>query len=351
VSPVDGDMLCEYDGTMKDGCLTIPVKIRAPHGSKIKVNGIGAKLSGDLVESSVCLTNYENNIEVTDQKTGSRKTIKVYRLSNYTGKYRLSLDDNIWFIRDIANNGSRYKSIFENPYLKMYRDLHQAYGTKVHFNIYYQTDGFNLSLMPDKFKGEWKDNSDWIRLSFHALQNDPDHIYANSGYDEVKRHCEMVKEQIRRFAGEEVMDSVTTLHWGECTIEGARALHDCGYTGLAGYFNVDDNQSPVSYYLNEDQRRNLKKRFIWKDNKEGLIFGRIALVINTVKQPQIVPYLDSLKKDSWKPGFLDLMIHEQYFYPAYVAWQPDYREKVFTSVKWAVENGYKPAFFSECIYG
>lgn len=350
ISPVDGDMLCEYDGKYNGKCLITKVKVQADPGSKIRINGINAEFSDSIFTAEVCLKKYENKIEAVDEKTGSRQAITIYKLGKIINKYRLSLDDNIWFLKDIAQNSDNYKSIFENPYIGMYKDLHDTYGTKVHFNIYYQTDGFNLSQMPAKYKSQWKDNSDWIRLSFHALQNDPDRPYINAGYDQVKNDCEKVKEQIRRFAGDEVMGPVTTLHWGESTVEGARALRDSGYKALAGYFNVDDGQSPVSYYLNEEQRRNLKKRFIWKDNAEGIIFGRIALVINTLKKPEILPYLDSLKHDGRKPGFLDLMIHEQYFYPSYIAYQPDYREKVFTSVKWAADNGYKPAFLSECIF-
>jgi hypothetical protein len=45
------------------------------------------------------------------------------------------------------------------------------------------------------------------------------------------------------------------------------------------------------------------------------------------------------------------MIHEQYFYPSYFNYQPDFREKVMTAVKWAVDKGYKPAFLSECVSG
>jgi len=47
---------------------------------------------------------------------------------------------------------------------------------------------------------------------------------------------------------------------------------------------------------------------------------------------------------------MDLMIHEQYFYPSYRNYQPDYRQKVLSAVKWASDNGYKPAFLSECIF-
>jgi hypothetical protein len=350
LSPVDGDMLCEYDGTVTNKSLLTSVKILAPAGSKIKVNGDDAKYSNTIFLADVRLKDYKNIIELTDGITGNRQSITVYWLRNYINKYRLSLDDNILFLKDISDNAGRYKSIFENQYLGFLKHVHDTFGTKIHLNIYYQTEGFNLSQMTTKYKNEWKENAGWLRLSFHALQNEPDKPYINAGYDEVKRDCEKVKEQIRRFAGEELMGPVTTLHWGEATVEGCRALRDSGYTGLAGYFVVDETKFPVSYYLNMEQRRNLNKRFIWKDNREGIIFGRISIVINSYDLSRIVPYLEDLKKNQHKPGFLDLMIHEQYFHPSYIAYQPDYRQKVLTSVKWAVENGYKPAFFSECIY-
>ena len=57
-----------------------------------------------------------------------------------------------------------------------------------------------------------------------------------------------------------------------------------------------------------------------------------------------------IRRDTNPHGFMDLMIHEQYFYPFYRNYQPDYRQKVLTAVKWASDNGYEPAFLSECIF-
>ena len=31
--------------------------------------------------------------------------------------------------------------------------------------------------------------------------------------------------------------------------------------------------------------------------------------------------------------------------------QPDYREKVIKTIKWVTDNGYKPAFLSEVLFG
>jgi hypothetical protein len=350
LSPIDGDMLNEYDGKLSDGNLLTEVKVSATSDMKIKINGIDAIWSNGKFSATLPLKDYKNIIEAVDMVSGDKSTIVVYWLKGVVNKYRLSLDDNIWFLRDINNNAEKYKSIFENPYLGFLKEVHNTYGTKIHLNLYYQTDGFNLSQMTDKFKYEWRDNAGWLRLSFHALQNDPDRPYINAGYDQVKKDCIMVKEQINRFAGEELMGPVTTLHWGAAGVEGCRALRDQGYLALAGYFNAEGPET-VSYYLGDEKRLHVNNRFIWRDNKEGIIFSRMALVINTVKLGEILPYLSSLRSNAHKPAYVDLMIHEQYFYPFYVAYQPDYRQKVLTAVRWAADSGYKPAFLSESVLG
>lgn len=348
LSPIDGDMLNENDGIISEGSLITKIKIAAPKGSKIKVNGAKAIYLNGMFEVSFALTQYENIIEVAERKTGYKDSIKIFWLKNYTNKYRFSVDDNIRFLEDITKNAHKYKSIFDNPYLGFMKKVHDTYNTKIHFNLFYQNESFNLSQMTNKFKDEWKANADWLKLSFHALGEFPDKPYINAGYDQVSKDCALVNEQIIRFAGEEVLGQETTLHWGEGTVEACRALRDHGYEVLAGYFNVDDDQYPVSYYLSEEQKRHINSRFIWRDNKEGIIFARIALVVNTVSLNQVVSYLDNIK-ETYDPGYIDLMIHEQYFYPDYEGYQPDFREKVMLSVKWAVDNGYSPAFLTESI--
>jgi hypothetical protein len=348
ISPVDGDMLNANDGTISGGKLITKVKIAAPSGSKIKVNGVKAKYIDGVFQADVSLKDYKNIIELVEGKQGYKESITIFWLKNCINRYRLAFNANIKCWKDIARNADRYNSIFDNPYLGLMKQVHDTYGTKIHLNIFYQMEGFNLSQMPDKYKNEWKENAGWLELSFSALQDEPGRPYINAGYDQVKKDCDLVKGEIRRFAGEEVMSKETTLHYGEATVEGCRALKDSGYNVLAGYFNVDDNKSPVSYYLNVEQRRHIKKRFIWRDNKEDLIFARLSLVINTVKLEEIVPHLNEVKKTS-NPGLIDLMIHEHYFHPDYVAYQPNYKEKVMTAVKWATDNNYKPGFLTECV--
>jgi hypothetical protein len=349
ISPIDGDMLNEYDGTVSAGSLFTPVRVMASPKRKLKINGTEAMIEDGVYHADIRLKDYKNVIEVTDTSSGEKQSIVVFWLKHIVNKYRLSIDDNILFLKDISDNAGKYKSIFENDYLSFLKGVHDTYGTKIHLNLFYQINGFNLSQMTDKFKSEWKENAGWLRFSFHSLQEFPDRIYQNAKYDEVKKDCEMTLKQIRRFAGEELLVPVMSLHWGDTTVECCRALKDEGYKAFAGYFNFN-GPDPFSYYLDDEKRHHVNNRFIWRDNREGIIFSRMALVINTLKYDQIVPYLNNLRCNAHKPAFIDLMIHEQYFYPTYTAYQPDFRQKVITSVKWASDNGYQPAFLSECIF-
>lgn len=350
ISPIDGDMLHAWDGVSGKEGLQIVVTVSAPADSLIKVGGMPAVYKNGVFTIGVMLKEYENHIEVADVTTGEKTAITIYRLPDFAGHYRLSIDDNIWFLRDIHHNEAKYRSIFDNPYLAFLKQVHDTYGTKIHLNLFYQTDGFNLSQLSDRFKDEWKAQAGWLRLSFHALQEFPDMPYRTAPYDTVKEDCDLVMKEIRRFAGTELMGPVTTLHWGEATIEGSRALRDAGYKGQLGYFNVDDDLPAVSYYLDREQRRHIKRRFIWKDNKEGIVFIRSSIVIDKTPLQDIRPKLDSYEQHGGLPPYVDLLVHEQYYYPFYEAYQPDFRERILTAVQWAQDKGYTPAFLGECIF-
>lgn len=349
LSPLDGDMLCERDGELNGSCLLVPFRMAAPAGMTIEVDGVAAESSGGVYTAKVPLRQYRNTVTARDMASGRAACATVYRLSHFAGHYRLSLDDNIWFLQDLANNAGRYSSLFDNPYLGFLKQVHDTWGTKVHINIYFQTTGFDLTQMPVKYISQWRDNADWLRLSFHARADLPDCPYRDAGYEAVRRDCEIVQDQILRFAGPEVTGPVTTLHWGEATGEGCLALRGCGYRCLVGDFNVDNDLPPVSYNLTLEQRRHINRRTVWKDNERDIVFFRSAIILDCHRCGAIVPFLDEFKSDPNRSAFVDLLIHEQYFHPHYFAYQPDYKQKVLSAVRWAADNGYKPAFLSECV--
>jgi hypothetical protein len=352
VFPINGDVLHNRDGFVSEEGLTFTAKIKAPAGSRITVNGLPAQAGEGIFEATLRVNQYENNLVWENLETGESLALKIYYAKNFAGKYRLSIDDNIRFMQDIAAHALDYQSIFDNPYLHQLRSLHQRYGTKVHLNLFYESEqgDFNLSAFPEKFKAEWASQRDWLRLSFHAYAEFPDAPYQHAPFDVVKKDCDLVQAEIRRIAGDALMGPVTTVHWGEVNIEGSRALRAGGYKGQLGYFNVDDELPPVSYYLSVEQRRHMKKRFIWKDVQEDIIFIRSSVVLDKKEQAEIVPFLNSYQQTSGLPPYVDFLIHEQYFYPDYSAYQPDYFARIETAVQWALDNGYTPAFLDECIF-
>jgi len=343
-------MLHARDGVVAGGGLRVEVVVIAEPGSAVSIGGVRAIEKGGRYSAETLLNGYENTIGVRNETTGEEKELRVYWLPSFADGYRLSIDDNIWFLRDIHQHEGVYKSIFDNPYLAFLRGVHAAYGTKIHLNLFYETDGFNLSQLSDAFAAEWKAQASWLRLSFHALGEFPDKPYQTANYAKVKRDGELVMNEIRRFAGPELMGPMTTLHWGEATVEGSRALRDLGYKGQLGYFNVDDELPAVSYYLDVEQRRHIKKRFVWKDNREDIVFIRSSIVIDKTGLGDIRPHLDGYRAKGGLPPYVDLLVHEQYYYPFYFNHQPDLMDRIRTAVGWAANNGYEPKFLEECIF-
>ena len=123
VFPIDGDMLSERDGTVRGELLYITVQVAAPRDSELHINGVKAVPHGDdsgglrVHAAEIALDGYRNTIAIEDRRAGIRESCEVYWLKRAANKYRLSTDDNIWFLRDIADNAHTYRSIFDNPYL------------------------------------------------------------------------------------------------------------------------------------------------------------------------------------------------------------------------------------------
>lgn len=263
--------------------------------------------------------------------------------------YRLSVDDVILAFKDIAEQG--YASIFENPFFALYKRVHDAYGTKVHMNIYYQTvDGsFNLSMFPDTYKGEWMANSDWLHLSFHGLADKPNYPYRDADYNKVRTDCELVQKEILRFAGPEVTGCVTTLHFGDAKPEGVQALYDCGYRVIQSEFMTSTGEPLPKYGLTEEELKMVRFGTFWKDPKSGMIYYGCDAILNKRNLEDLAPWMDEFADKYPNRPFVDVLIHEQYFYPDYKRYLPDYEERVIAGVKWCHDHGYRPIFVQDML--
>ena len=253
-----------------------------------------------------------------------------------------TIDDNIRCLREIAQG--KLKSIFDHPYLSLWRGLHEEYGAKVQLNLFYNDRDvdFNLSRFPDAYKSEWQKNAGWLKLSFHSKANDY-RPYEQSGYDEVYKDCKQVHEEILRFAGSECLAKTTTIHFVRMTVEGVKAVQDLGVQGLLGEFGTDEKpRTPYDCDL-ADSALGRTGAIVYRN---GMAHAGIDCILNKYTIEEILSCLESLKGRE----FIRIMIHEQHFfsdYPQY--YQPDFREKVFGAVAKLRENGYESKFFEELI--
>ncbi|MEA4832594.1 MAG: hypothetical protein VB118_08270 [Oscillospiraceae bacterium] len=363
VYPLDGDCMNVYDGAEKDGALNITARVAAPAGKKIMINENEAVYRDGFYECEASLTGYRNTLFADNLTDGTQTKIVVFRIASCIGKYRLSSDDNILFLADITENKDVYKSVFENPYLAVYKKAHDLYGAKVHLNLFYEFDAnaaksfsterkyFNLSMMTDKFKSEFIKNSDWLKLSFHARSEMPDKPYENTTFERISEDIKLVHKEIVRFAGKETLSNICTLHWGASNIVGVRALRQAGYKGLTGYFEVLPNGNPlVAYYYPADFVRHVGDRDFWFDTDEDVMYGRIDKVLNTIKLEQVVPALEEIYSNPHRAGFMSVMIHEQYFLSDYRRYIPEFEQIVLTACRWLSVHGYRGALMSETMF-
>ncbi len=255
-------------------------------------------------------------------------------------EFCFTIDDNIRFLEELTRGG--YESLFSHPYTKLLRELHNKYGVKIQLNLFYQNESFTLAAMTDKYRCEWEENADWLKLSFHSrLENVKP--YENADYEEVYGDCRVVQDQILRFAGKASLGKTTTIHYCLTTDKGTQALKDCGIQGLLGLYGTD-GEPRVSYSCTLEQSQAARNGEVVRYS--GLAFSGIDIILNNHKSQEIVEMLRKLKDREQ----IKIMIHEQHFYSDWsVYYEADYAERISSAVEILQEQGFKSRFFEEML--
>lgn len=356
VYPTNGDMLTDAAGRLlEDHTLLIEVAVEAD--APVTICGKAAERGENgLWTAEIPLKGYGNEYVLSTQAGEKEQEIRIFRLHDAGGKYALSVDDNIWWLAEL--NRDQPESIFDHPYLAIYKEAHERYGAKVRLNLFYQVEGsaiekygpFNLSMMTDRYKEEFRANSDWLHLAFHSLQEEPGKPYLNSSYEEVYGDCKKVHDEIIRFAGKQSLEHATTVHFGECSPEGIRALQRQGIHALMGYIALNKDGKPyVSYNLSPEKVLETQRYGFWRDPETNMIYGKIDVVMNLYSPERIVEILNEEHDAHPHRGFVEIMIHEQYFHSDYRAYEPDYAERIFAGCRWCHERGYKGTFVEDAV--
>lgn len=302
---------------------------------------------------------------------------------NAMGKYaHFLIDDVIWVLRDVARQ--KPVSLFDNPFLGMLKQAWERYGVRTQLNLFYRTssfygnDEFTLADMPDIYKDEWQAASSWLKIGFHAKEEFPDYPLVNARYEDVKSLFETVRGHVIRFAGESSFTYGVCPHWNAVSEAGIRALYDCGVrvmdvsVGEALPYNGDPDSLPYGHAMRLLNNRQPEVRVYsrggpdtainnsicaynhlspeqleqTKDNLSYIVDGQTGMRFKKFHMPQQTLNLMAREKVESNLSaligneYIGICTHEQYFYPDYLSYQPDYADKIYIMGECLQKAGY-----------
>ena len=87
----------------------------------------------------------------------------------------------------------------------------------------------------------------------------------------------------------------------------------------------------------------------WYDAAEDVVFAKLDFVLNdpVLTADRVAPFLDELARRPHERELIQMVIHEQYFYPDYALYEPDYAQRIWEMARWMHEHGYRSASLSE----
>ena len=213
-----GAILNRHHGVESAQSLKITVHGISESGHPVRVNGMPAQMDGRFFTADVELTQKVNTVTasvMTPYGNYSQELTLLWDKQSFR-RYNCYIDDHSFVFTELSRQ--RPKRAFDHFYLSGLKRIHEETGFKVTLNTFYRNDhdkdGFLLKEMPDSWKSEFEDNSDWLKFSFHAYSEFPDRPYLEASAEDIGRDYDLVKNEILRFAGEKSFTPPIVMHWG-----------------------------------------------------------------------------------------------------------------------------------------
>ena len=209
-----------------------------------------------------------------------------------------SIDDVIGCFRYLKENQSKIGSIFYLRLFSFARFLHDTYGIKVNLYCMYTDGKFMLSEMPNKWRQEFRENSDWLKLGFHSFDG-------SSNYSAISKenfsleYDYVLKELIRITGSENSIAKIIRLH---LFAGNKSALSILSGKGIHGLLCADDDRG--SYYLSQEIENSMKKTGTYYDSETELTFYPTHIRIENFTE---------LSEDEQNLGKISIFTHERYF--------------------------------------
>jgi hypothetical protein len=387
-----GAVLNHNHGVEDNKGLTVLFEGISDFPGPVTLNGVPARRDGRRFMGEVTLTQQFNTVtaeSVSAYGNFSQSIVVVWDKNSFK-RVNFYIDDHSFFWTDLAKE--RPQRAFDHFYLKKLKEIHERTGLKVTLNCFFHNDHFDCDItqVPDIWKGEFVDNSDWLKLSFHSLGEFPDRLYIEASEEEFARDYDMVHEQIVRIAGEESFITPNVIHWGIISPACVKVLKDRGVKCYSSAFRprLMGGPSAIERAVGAKSNTTANSQHSAAYNRDRQLAGDFGFgfeehfstieEVSYMEQHQVMynPHLDmtffrcccccNLVPLDVIPGRLEnslagsalsgneafcLASHEQYSFPYYHNYIPDHMERLSKSIEVMIEAGCKPVFFSDGFLG
>ena len=385
-----GAVLNHNHGVEDENGLTVLFEGISDYPGPVTLNGQPTRRDGRRFMGNVTLTQKINTVtaeSVSAYGNFSQSIVVMYDKKSFK-RFNCYIDDHSFFWTDLAKE--RPKRAFDHFYLKGLKEIHERTGLKATLNCFYHNDHFDcdMSQVPDIWKSEFIDNSDWLKMSFHSLGEFPDRLYIEASEEEFRRDYELIHDHIVRFAGEETFIKPLVVHWGIISPSCVKVLKEKGVTTYASAFRPRLMGGPSALERAAGcKQNNIANSQIGLDNKQlisadlgfgyedhftmieennyidlhhmmynphlDILFFRGICCCNLVPQDVIPARLNKAVEAGKTVGneAFNLGSHEQYTFPYYHNYIPDHMERIGKAAETMVELGFKPVFFAKGVLG
>jgi hypothetical protein len=367
--PFDGGIIHEECGapvlgtqTGPDGktMLKIEVTGSVPPGSPLEVftsdgQKIPVTIQNGAFRGTALLGQRITEIKARTTLDGAPREIRtrVVWAKNSHRRFRCYIDDHSFCFRDICQKN--YPSIFDCFYLGKLRQLHREFGVKINLNCFNTTPerDFRLSMLPDKYKSEFEDNADWLRLAFHAENEFPNIPYKNATPEKLAADFDLVAKELKRIAGCAYTVGLQ-IHFADVPPSCYKVLADHGVKMLPTRGRTPDSKTPkiCDYHLPDKILEYLHYNQGWMHFESGLIFYDASTGTREwTPLDKTGPGLLTRIENPAKNHLLNIAGHEQYWWPFYKNFVPDLYERYAAAFRFVLDRGYKPIWIEDGFFG
>ncbi len=239
---------------------------------------------------------------------------------------KFSIDDATEILMDISYND--YESIFDSDRMSLLKQMHDKYDLDVTLFLFENLGSYSLADFSDKYKDEFIDNSDWLKLGWHGIDDGSPEDCGYAGDELVQSYINTTNEIIR-FAGKKSLSKELRVHYWYT--DGSTLIKYLSQNGITGLYYCDTDVIGYDFTQEEDAKIRNDSNGIFS-KRYG--FRKVLFQLTDIR-------LDNIEDDDELISLLQNRIADKDIVVFTHAWMMNNSSQyIETMCKWAADNNY-----------